>query len=183
MRCLFRHFVPFVLAFSYVGIPQGATAQVAKVERELRLEDDEVPAAARAYVDSVFAKARRLKYYKDVGEGGTTVEAKFRLGDTRYSVEFSEDGHWLDTEVEIAVDSVPDVVWRDACPMWADSFELFRVLRVQRHVGRGDVRYYEVELRARRDFVWSAYQARLGEDGTVLEQKEIELSPGHLERW
>ncbi len=163
--------------------PLLVTGQAAKVEREFGLQPEEAPPAARQYIDSVFATARRLKYYKDVGEDRTTIEAKFKLARTRYSVEFEESGQWYNTEVDVAVDSVPAVVWREACGVWADTFELYRVSRVQHHVGRDDGRYYEVELRARRKFIWGAYQARISETGALLGTQEIELGPGHLERW
>ncbi len=168
------------LALIWAGL---AAAQSGKTEREFRLDAAAVPAAATNFLDSAFGEVRRLKFYKDIGQDLTTLEAKFREGKARYSVEFDTTGRWLDTELEVPPGEVPREVWAKTCAAWADSFELYRVVRVQHHVGRGGERYYEVELRGRQDFEWSAYQARLGEAGRLLEQREIELSPGHLQRW
>ena len=171
--------LPFL---SCVLLPLLLSAQ--KREREFEIRGEEVPAAIVAYVDSAFAEAGRVRYYQDVSEDGTAVEAKFRLGGTRYSVEFDYGGQWRDTEREVPVDSVPHVVWdAEACPTWTDSFELFRVVRVQDHVDRAGARFYEVELRVRRDREWLGYQYQIAPDGALLSSKEIELSPGHLARW
>ena len=174
--------LPTLLLLPALLLPLLLPAQ--KREREFEIRGDEVPAAVVAYVDSAFAEAGRVRYYQDVSEDGTAVEAKFRLGDTRYSVEFDYGGDWRDTEWEVPVDEVPNVVWdAEACPRWTDSFELYRVVRVQDHVDREGARFYEVELRARRDREWLGYQYQISPDGVVLTAKEIALSPGHLARW
>ena len=167
----------------FVMAAPGAAAQ--KREREFEIKGEDVPAAIRSYVDSAFAGAGRVRYYQDVSEDGTAVEAKFKLDDTRYSVEFDYGtGAWLDTEWEVPVEEVPAVVWNaEACPTWTDSFELYRVARVQDHVDREGERFFEVELRVRRDREWLGYQYQIRPTGEVLTGKEIELSPGHLARW
>ena len=173
---------PRAVLLALLLVPLTLSAQ--KREREFEIRGDEIPAPIRAYVDSAFADAGRVRYYQDVSEDGTAVEAKFKLDDTRYSVEFDYDGQWRDTEWEVPVDSVPDVVWdAEACPTWTDSFELYRVVRVQDHVDREGERFYEVELRVRREREWLGYQYQIRPDGGILSGKEIELSPGHLARW
>ncbi len=160
-----------------------AALSAQKVERERGLSPAAVPAAVLNYLDSSFAARRQVQYYEDIGEGGTTIEVKFRQGDERYSIEFSPEGTWLDTEREVAIDAVPKTVWAGACADFETRFERFRVLRVQDHRGRNGDQYYEVEVRGRQDFEWLAYQYRLSTDGSILEAKEIELSPGHLDQW
>ena len=159
----------------------GALAQ--KVEREIGLRAAEAPAPVQTFLDSAFAQRRRTRYYRDIGEDAVTVEAKFRLGDTRYSVEFDTLGRWRDTEVEVPVAAVPAAVWSRACAAWGSRYERYRVARVQDHTGRAGERYYEIELRGRREREWSAFQYRVAPDGTLLDRAEIELSPGHLSRW
>ena len=157
-----------------------------KVEREYEIGGDEVPEAIPAFLDSAYAKTppERLRFYRDVGEDGATVEAKFKIDGTRYSVEFADDGAWLDTEVEVPIDEIDDAVWdRAACARWTDTFELFRVVRVQHHRGADGAEYYEAELRVRVDREWLGYEYQLGLDGEILAEKEILLSPGHLSRW
>ena len=164
-------------------ILSGFSAHAQKHEREFGLRADEVPAAVPAFLDSAFAETRRLQYYQDVGEDRTTVEAKFRVDRTRYSVEFDTLGRWLDTEVEVALPAVPAATWSRACDEWGERFERFRVVRVQDHLGRGGERYFEVELRVRREREWLGYQYRLAPDGAIVGREEILLSPGHLDRW
>ena len=161
--------------------PQAAEAQ--KVEREYGLKAHEVPAGVHAYLDSAYQSARRRKFYYDIGEDRTSIEAKFHYEGRRYSLEFDTTGRWLDTEVELPVDEIDDQVWAAVCEPWTQRFERFRVARVQEHHGRDGSHYFEVEVRARKDYEWTAYQYRLMADGTVLDEQEIILSPGHLSRW
>ena len=170
-----------LLPFIVVALIIDAEAQ--KLEREYSIKPAEAPPAARAYVDSAYADAKRLKFYLDIGEEGKTVEAKFKYRDRRYSLEFDTLGRWLDTEVEVPLAEVPASVWSESCGAWMDTFELYRVVRVQDHRGRQGQRYYEVELRGRRDYEWVGYQYRIKEDGEVIDAQEIVLSPGHLSRW
>lgn len=159
--------------------------QAQKVEREYGIDAEQMPPPALAYLDSAFAVGprRRRSYYRDVGEDGTTAEAKFKFADRWYSVEFDTTGQWLDTEVEIPVTEVPAAVWSQVCDDWARRYERFRVARVQEHRGRGGETFYEVELRTRVDYEWDRYEVKLDPDGRVLEEQVIELAPGHLDRW
>ena len=161
--------------------PASGAAQ--KVEREYGISRDEVPERLVAYLDSAFAERRREHFYRDEGEADTTLEAKFKLARAWYSVEFAPDGRWIDTEVEVPVDEVPERVWTQACGAWSRDYERYRVERVQHHRGRGGEEFYEVELQTRTDFEWDRYEIAIAPDGRVLEEKLIELAPGHLDRW
>lgn len=173
-----------LLTYALAYATFGSEAAAQKREREFGIGADEAPASVRHYVDSAFAGAHRVRYYKDISEDGTAIEAKFKLAGVPYSVEFDEGGSWHDTEREVAPEAIPGVVWdAEACPLWTDTFERYRVVRAQDHVGRAGERYYEVELRARLNREWSAYQYQIAPDGRILTGKVIELSPGHLSRW
>lgn len=90
-----------------------------KVEREYSLKPSAVPASIDRFLDSAFTDALRVKFYKDIGEETTTIETKLIYNRRRYSVEFDSLGVWIDTEVEVASEQVPAVVWSQACPLWA----------------------------------------------------------------
>ena len=176
---LFLAACPILVASLY---PARACAQ--KVEREYGIDRDEVPAPVFAFLDTAFAaERRRERFYRDESEDVDAIEAKFKAGGSWYSVEFSLDGAWLDTEVEVPVEEVPPEVWSEVCADWSERFGRYRVARVQLHRGRGGARYFEVEVHTRSDFEWDRYEVTIDPNGEVLDEQLVKLAPGHLDRW
>lgn len=163
-------------------LPLGSPAQ--KVEREYGIPTEEVPTNVTSFLDSAFAgERRRERFYRDESEDVTAVEAKFKYAGAWHSVEFTPEGHWLDTEVELPVAQVPEVVWTEVCGDWDERFSRYRVERVQLHRGRGGQVFYEVELHTRHEFEWDRYEFAITPAGEVLDEQLIQLAPGHLDRW
>lgn len=147
------------------------------------MEAKAVPPSCRKFLVDWFPTLRKAGFYKDVSEMDSTIEAKFMVDKTRYSVEFDFDGTWLDTEKEIEVNYVPSEVWQILCPLYNERYERWRVDRVQEHRDRHGDFYYEVEIKTRKDFVWDRRQVRIKSNGTILEDSLIKLAPGHIDRW
>ena len=162
-------------------------AQV-KVESEFRIRPDEVPAAARRYVDAL-AFQKKVRWYREIGLRDTTVEAKTRHQGNRYSVEFAADGTPQDIEVSGRWQDIPPSVRRNMVAQVGAHLQAdrrrFCVEKVQRqYVGQEAMRAvrdlataggfrYEIVVSAREDDVYRTYEFLLSEQGDFLGRAEI----------
>ena len=161
----------------------GTSLYAQKVEREYQLDSQEVPDKIHHSLEELFPDRKKVRYYLDVNEIDSTVEAKFSDQRRRTSVEFSIDGDWLDTEIDIPIKEVPASAWGQLCSKYGVEYDKWRVYRVQEHTGASDNFYYEVEVKTFKDFVWDRRQVKLSTQGEILEDLLIKLAPGHLDRW
>ena len=168
----------FVFSLSCFG---SLNAQ--KVEHEYGLSRKEVPARLLHWIDSAYADARGLQLYRDVGEDSEHFEAKFKSGRRKYSIEFDTLGYWSDTEYELRPEEVPREMYSQLCSGYDERFGRYKIMRVQYHRGRLGREFYEIELRSRKDYVWTMHELEIAPDGQILEDVTIELAPGHLDRW
>lgn len=113
----------------FVTLSVSALAQQ-KFEKEYRLKTAEVPLLARQFVDSLDFD-RRVKWYMEVSQNGTSVEAKGRRDGKRYSVEFDTTGKIQDVEIEVPFGAIPDAVQSTMTQQLQGEFEKYRILKIQ----------------------------------------------------
>lgn len=70
-----------------------------KLEKERRIQVNEVPAAARSFLDSCLFQGK-VKWYAEEELNGASVEAKIQEVGYRYSIEFDTLGQIEDVEIE-----------------------------------------------------------------------------------
>lgn len=72
-----------------------------------KINENKIPDTVKSSFYSKFPSAENVKWGK---ETKTVYEAEFKLNDVNMSANFSEEGEWLETETEIQVTSLPQVV-------------------------------------------------------------------------
>lgn len=72
-----------------------------KYEKEYRLNDDEIPYNALCFIDSLDVE-EKIKWYLEEGIDRKSIEAKYKLNNQKYSVEFDTTGNLEDIEIQIA---------------------------------------------------------------------------------
>lgn len=75
-----------------------------KFEREYRVSSEEIPVKARKFVQSLDPE-RKVKWYREESQQGTSIEAKTRSNGLKHSIEFDTNGVLLD--VEILINTLP----------------------------------------------------------------------------
>lgn len=80
-----------------------------KFERETRLSEKEVPTSALQFVEALNANCK-VKWYKEESLTNNSLEAKFKRGKQKYSVEFDTTGQLEDVEIEIKWQEIPKQV-------------------------------------------------------------------------
>ena len=163
-----------------------------KVERERRIDASEVPAAARSFVDG--AAAKRLRWYREEGSDGTSIEAKFMRSGHRHSVEFRPDGTLQDIEVERPVRSVPGDVQSPIRTHLDTTFRRWSIRKWQERFTGPWTRWpdltaasshpsaHELVVRGRSHDGWGLYEVVFSPEGRIVSTRRIVLqSTDHLE--
>lgn len=120
-----------------------------KFEKEYRLKTSAVPELARQFVDSL-GFDRRVKWYMEISELGKTVEAKSRLKRRHYSVEFDSAGRFLDIEIEISFEEIPQDIKEVIAKKLKEQFDTYRIIKVQEQLTgtKENVRSYLIDSKS-----------------------------------
>ena len=155
-----------------VFVPSFLFAQ--KVERERRVPGSEFPAFAHQYLLDSFPGDVKWKFYEEISKDGRTYEAKGRVMGYPYSVEFFPDGSLMDVEKTIRLSELPSAVRADFERDLSDTYQKFRILRVQIQFSSMGTRF-EIEVKTKSEKKWRKYQYLIDEEGFVLD-REVMLS-------
>ncbi|WP_340067148.1 hypothetical protein [Ascidiimonas aurantiaca] len=90
-----------ILCFCNLGNAQQ------KNEKEERIRENVFPKIALQLLRDHIKNPKNLKYYRETDSLKMSYEAKFKLKERRYSVEFSKTGDLEDVEVLISKEEVP----------------------------------------------------------------------------
>ena len=71
-----------------------------KYEKESRLKEKNIPNKALHFIDSLEVGSR-IRWYLEEGLEHTSIEAKFKLNNQKYSIEFDTIGNLEDIEIQI----------------------------------------------------------------------------------
>ncbi|MEL7341524.1 MAG: hypothetical protein AAGM67_13685, partial [Bacteroidota bacterium] len=88
-----------IISVLFIFISASGLHAQEKLEKERRIQDDEVPAAARSFIDSCMFGGT-IKWYSEEELDGMSVEAKLKEVGYRYSIEFDTLGQIEDVEIE-----------------------------------------------------------------------------------
>ena len=176
---------PFLL-FLFLTTAANLSAQD-KFEHEQRIDATEVPARAVDFV-ATFAPSRKVRWYEETSERDTTIEAKTKVADRWYSIEFHRWGALEDVEVKVPYPELPAPVRDSICEQLYRQTERFRIAKTQiqysgapalvRQAALGDapgavtVRY-ELVVRAQTEAGSEALEFLFDEQGNQLSRKTI----------
>lgn len=101
-----------------------------KFEKESRIKKTQVPLKALLFLDSLY-EGTKIKWYKEEALNHESIEAKFWLNESRYSIEFDTLGNIEDIEIEIKAQdidvSVADIIIKQ---LQLDCSK-FRIVKIQ----------------------------------------------------
>ena len=85
-----------MLGFCYLN----PTLSQVKYEKEIRLNKEAIPQAAIDFISSL-SFSKKVKWYKEFGLDNTSIEAKTKHEEKKYSIEFTPEGILEDVEIKI----------------------------------------------------------------------------------
>jgi hypothetical protein len=109
----------------------GAYSQL-KYEKESRLKLADVPPVALRLIDSLEIPVK-IKWYSEESLTGSTVEAKFRFNQKKYSVEFSKEGDLQDIEITIESKEIQENIKETIYKNLESEFNKYAIKKIQVH--------------------------------------------------
>lgn len=176
----------FIGLLSYFLLTCSLFAQQ-KYEREYRVKPEEVPGAARDFLNSCSFSAK-VKWYGEESLEGHSVEAKLKEENVKYSIEFDTLGNLQDVEIDIAWQEIEQRTQENILANLNQEFEKHRLIKIQLQwtgseeallelirTGKTDKafnRKYEIVLKGKKDKKSAWYEFLFSEDGSI-ERKAI----------
>lgn len=100
-----------------------------KVERESRIDTQEVPQPALDYIESTTVES--VNWYRETGLESISFEAKFKHNKRWFSVEFSQVGELEDIEIELKPEEIQPSKKAQIIEHLESEFKKFKVQKVQ----------------------------------------------------
>lgn len=91
--------IKFLIFLIICSVANNLSAQD-KFEKESRIKQRDVPSNALFFMHSLNNNAK-IKWYKEEALNSESIEAKFKLNKTKYSIEFDSLGNIEDVEIEV----------------------------------------------------------------------------------
>jgi hypothetical protein len=115
-----------------------------KYEHERRIKADQVPISAVQFVKSV-SEGKKVKWFEETSQAGTSIEAKFKIEGYRYSIEFSTAGEIQDLEIEVSKDDVSQIIFEKIEYGLDSLFTKFKIQKIQIHYNGSEEKLLKVK--------------------------------------
>lgn len=103
-----------------------------KDEREERIPKEDFPQMAKDYFTSFVDDVGYMKFYKEIDGEKLSYEAKFKLDDLHYSVEFDKDGKLEDIEIVIKKKHIPKETLKSINMYLNEQYRKARFVKIQK---------------------------------------------------
>lgn len=159
-----------------------------KFEKESRIRKKDIPAKAIQFVETL-PLAKKVKWYREEGLTNTSIEAKFKYQNKRYSVEFDTSGNVEDVELNATKSGLPSGVLKSFSAYMEANCSKFNIHKVQiQYTGetselvsviKGDDKnlklniYYEVIVVCTYGKKKDLFEYLIDEEGKVLSSSKI----------
>jgi hypothetical protein len=166
-----------------------------KYEKEYRLNEKEVPLKALSFIQKVENK-KRLKWYREEGSDGESIEAKFKIAKTKYSIEFDTIGKIEDIEESIELSALEVTLNSKINKQLEKTFKKYKVVKTQKQLkgeeqelifyfqkeGKEFISGYELVVKGSTEKDVNLYELFFNEKGILTSQRKIIIkSSVHLE--
>ncbi|NVJ87060.1 MAG: hypothetical protein HWE15_12185 [Algoriphagus sp.] len=179
-------FLLFLILF-YAG---NAFAQK-KVEQERRIKKQELPESAVDWLHDAFDGKKKVRWYLENSDKGTSYEAKFIWKNKFHSVEFDASGKIQDVEVELTLQELDAVVVKNLQKYFSESYRDYKIQRIQiQYTGEeedledffddekkdGITVRYEIEYLGKpKDGEQLLWEGLFDDQGKLISKREVEI--------
>ena len=124
-----KQLIPSIILIVLAICPNQLCAQH-KYESESRLKEENVPTKALDFIQSL-AVENKIKWYEEEGLNRTTIEAKFKLNNQKYSVEFDSVGNLEDIEILLEWKGLHSSLQDSICIRLGEDCDKIRIQKAQ----------------------------------------------------
>lgn len=141
---MFKYIIAGIALFFIAIFTNQLYAQV-KYEKESRLKEKDVPTIALDFIDSL-AVGRKVRWYLEEGFDRKSIEAKFKMNNQKYSVEFDTVGNLEDVEIQLKWDGLNKTL-RDSIGFYlGQDCKKFKIRRIQiQYSGDHSILLYKIK--------------------------------------
>ncbi len=119
-----------IVLFLFVFFALNFVRAQVKYEKEYRLPAEQVPQLALDVVNAIDFD-RTIKWYKEEGFDKTSIEAKTKFQQKKYSIEFDNTGQLEDVEIEIKQQTLPSNVQNEISSYLKEQFQKHKICKIQ----------------------------------------------------
>lgn len=101
-----------------------------KYERESRIKREMIPPSAQEFIDSIGSDSK-IKWYREIGLNGVSIEAKFRYNKKKFSVEFDTLGSVQDAEFLIKKSDINPSVYKTIATKLDSLYKKWKFQKIQ----------------------------------------------------
>ena len=159
-----------------------------KFESERRLKPQAAPQQALEFIASITA-THKVKWYYEENFVGNSVEAKTKIDNKKYSIEFDTLGNIQDVEIQIDWEEIPSGTQKQIIYALDSSFTAHKINKIQlqysgekaslqavildKKTERFYTTKYEMIIKGRKKRRPKLYEMTFSEEGKLLETAEI----------
>ncbi|MDZ4147149.1 MAG: hypothetical protein U1C58_02595 [Flavobacteriaceae bacterium] len=118
--------IGFLLLFPFISKAQ------LKYEREFRIKSETIPQSAKEFIDSISVDSK-IKWYKEISLNDVTLEAKFKLENKKFSIEFDTLGKLQDVEFVIKKREISPEVYNKIERKLDSVYQKWKFQKIQIH--------------------------------------------------
>jgi len=101
-----------------------------KFEKESRISEEEIPAIAKSFIKEIQSE-KKVRWYMEQSQSGTSIEAKFTSARKDYSIEFDSLGSIEDIEIIIDWNEIAEGVTQNIRQEMNSKFEKWKIRKIQ----------------------------------------------------
>ncbi len=164
------------IRFVFIGILLFFTISLhaQKVEIEKRIDGTSFPDKSHEILKAGFPGISGVKYYIETNNQDKTFEAKFEFNGAVYSMEFSSDGEWLDTEMTIPQTDLGNSILENINKTLKHRFDGFTLKKIQHQLSPDGIRY-EITVKGRLKGKGELYEFLFNSMGGYMNDQIIEI--------
>lgn len=162
-----------------------------KFEKEYRIKEDKVPKSA-LHIINLWNFQKKVKWFVEESNEGKTFEAKVVHNKYKYSIEFTEQGKFIDLEKEVKFKSLETKVTSIIHENLSKEFSKFKIKKVQLQYNDSESEVYktvfklkttqgiskpnyEIVVKAKKDKEYSVYEFLFDVQGNII--KKLKFKP------
>ncbi|MEM7106121.1 MAG: hypothetical protein AAF502_23515 [Bacteroidota bacterium] len=176
-----------IFVFIFFAISVSLLQGQQKFEKESRINEREVPQPALDFISEI-GFTKKVKWFKEQSLTGTTVEAKTKFNDSKYSLEFNLDGEVEDVEYIVGWAYIPTATQTKISDFLNSAHQKTKIVKIQaQYTGNdealiqkvkkmdskpGIIVKYEMEIKAKTNGKYEMIEYLFSENGD-MEEKSI----------
>jgi hypothetical protein len=156
----------------FISVSVIAICSHSACAQEVRMREDETPAAVRSYVREHCSEAKRLRYFKETEEERQFIEVEFVEDHREHSIKFEGD-KLIETEVEIGFDDITLNAKQRIEAKLKELYTSYKIIECQ-EVNSAANPQFEIEIKGAKDHY---YELLFDHAGNLINQSEIVVKP------